>query len=437
MKELTNFITQRTRLSHQIKKLRLLQGIYSPGALQWLATAVDPVDVPEAEHVPLLLPSGLAPHKATPPLSVPGLAAAEVRLRDGQCTGSLDQICHNLTVKRRLQTYRARNSRHQHQNTRACGIVDSQQEKINLAAGTYWQARAVHIALSHVAGASSWQALEKADLRLMEDEEEAKRRAQHAMKGKRKEAAQENENGEVRGVPGMGEKSRLISWIWHSAGGEGGHMGEEIHGGLKVKWCKAYARVKRWWEEVALLQEEMVHCLLSLEWQASAWDARAKPLHYTSTIPYGDTHRKGAIVFAARQASGRWKLASRFRWLWCSLIDRAEGPDAAGSSESSRAEEELAFDGDNGDPAEDDSDDDEHIERASPSKELTQQAVNELEPREGEEGYEDGVNGEDHEEDTDDEGEESMSGAEVLARRAAMDELLTIQTTSLDLYEGI
>jgi hypothetical protein len=32
------------------------------------------------------------------------------------------------------------------------------------------------------------------------------RRRHCAMKGKRKEAQQVNENGEVRGVPGMGEK---------------------------------------------------------------------------------------------------------------------------------------------------------------------------------------------------------------------------------------
>ncbi|KAF8143039.1 hypothetical protein K438DRAFT_1520754, partial [Mycena galopus ATCC 62051] len=174
-KELTDFITRRTRLSRQIKKLRLLQHRYSPGALQRLATMADPVDVPEAERVPLLLPSGLSPREAMPPFSVAGLAAAEARLRDRQCSSSIDQIRHNLTVKKRLQTYRTINSRHQHQNTRSRGLVDSQQEKIDLAAGAYRQARAARIALSHVAGASSWRALEKADLRLMEDEEEAKR----------------------------------------------------------------------------------------------------------------------------------------------------------------------------------------------------------------------------------------------------------------------
>jgi hypothetical protein len=98
------------------------------------------------------------------------------------------------------------------------------------------------------------------------------------MKGKRKEAAQENENGEVRGVPGMGEKNCLVSWIWLSAGSSRGVVEQEMHNCVRVKWCKAYARVKRWKEEVLLLQEEMVRCLRTLEWQAGGIVARQPPI---------------------------------------------------------------------------------------------------------------------------------------------------------------
>jgi hypothetical protein len=55
----------------------------------------------------------------------------------------------------------------------------------------------VTLALAHATGNASWRALEKADLQLLEDEEEAKRKKQRAMKGKRKEAAQVNEEGEI------------------------------------------------------------------------------------------------------------------------------------------------------------------------------------------------------------------------------------------------
>jgi hypothetical protein len=238
-----------------------MQRVYSPGALQRLATTADLVEPAESERAPLFLPSSLLPVQAAPPLSVSGLTVAEARLRDRQCSESLEAIHHGLTVKKRLQTYKALNSHRQHQNTHSRTLVDGQQQKIDLAASRYWQARAARLALVHVAGECSWRALKKADLRLPEDEEEAKRRRQRAMKGKRKEAAQVNENGEVRGVPGMGEKNHLISWIWYGAGNTEGAVGEVMHDSVQVEWSKAYTRVKRWHEETRLLQEEMVRCL--------------------------------------------------------------------------------------------------------------------------------------------------------------------------------
>ncbi|KAJ7873817.1 hypothetical protein B0H14DRAFT_2215648, partial [Mycena olivaceomarginata] len=317
-KNLTDFVTRRTRIARQVKKLRLMQRRYSPGALQRLATAGDDVEAVEAERMPLLLPSGLSAAGSLPPLSVPELAAAEARLRDAQCAGSLDLIRHGLGVKRRLQTYKTLHSRRQHQTTRSRSLVDLQQRKIEVAAATYRQARLARLALTHVAGSASWRPLEKADLRMLEDEEEAKKRKQRAMKGKRKEAAQENEQGEVRGVPGMGEKNRLISWIWQGAGYTGGVLGQELQDGVRVEWCKAYARVKRWREEVLLLQEEMNRCLRTLEWQAGVWDQRATREHYCGRIVYAEAHLQGAMALAARQAAMRRKLASRFHQLWWS-----------------------------------------------------------------------------------------------------------------------
>jgi hypothetical protein len=76
---------------------------------------------------------------------VPGLALAEARLRDGQCSESLEAIHHSLTVKKRLQTYKTLNSRRQHQNTRSRTLVDGQQQKIDLAARTYRQAHTVQL----------------------------------------------------------------------------------------------------------------------------------------------------------------------------------------------------------------------------------------------------------------------------------------------------
>ncbi|KAJ7334619.1 hypothetical protein DFH08DRAFT_625815, partial [Mycena albidolilacea] len=115
---------------------------------------------------------------------------------------------------------------------------------------------------------------------------------------------------------GMGEKNRLVSWIWLSAGSSGGVVEQEIHACVRAEWCKAYARVKRWREEVLLLQEEMVRCLRTLEWQAGTWDRRAAAAHYSGKIAYEPVHLQGAMAFAAKQAAVRQKLAARFRQLW-------------------------------------------------------------------------------------------------------------------------
>ncbi|KAJ7301884.1 hypothetical protein DFH08DRAFT_978318 [Mycena albidolilacea] len=136
------------------------------------------------------------------------------------------------------------------------------------------------------------------------------------MKGKRKEAAQENENGEVRGVPGMGEKNRLVSWIWLSTGSSGGMVELEMHDCVRAEWCKVYTRVKRWREEVLFLQEKMVRCLRMLQWQAGVWDCRATAAHYNGKIVYGPVHLQGAMALAAKQAAGqtRENRPSRLGW---------------------------------------------------------------------------------------------------------------------------
>ncbi|KAJ7053248.1 hypothetical protein C8F01DRAFT_926764, partial [Mycena amicta] len=44
---------------------------------------------------------------------------------------------------------------------------------------------------------------------------------------------------------------------------------------LRIEWCKAYARVRRWREEVRILQEEWRRFPISLAHEASTWDKRA------------------------------------------------------------------------------------------------------------------------------------------------------------------
>ncbi|KAJ7354323.1 hypothetical protein DFH08DRAFT_955717 [Mycena albidolilacea] len=374
LKELTDFVTRCTRISRQIRRLRLLQRVYSPGALQHLVTAEDPVEPAESEWAPLLLPSGLSPAQVALPFE------------------SLEAIRHGLIVKRRLQMYKTLNSHRQHQNTHSRTLVDGQQQKIDLAARKYRQARAACLALAPAAGECSWHALEKSDLRLPEDEEEAKKRRQRAMKGKQKEAAQVNENGEVRGVPGMGEKNCLVS----CAGSTEGAVGDVMHDSMRMEFSKAYARVKCWREETRLLQEEMAQCLLTLEWQAAQWD-----------LP--------------RQATVRRKLAHCFRQMWWRLSERVAQPQRGNSAQSSGEEE---WDDDEEGP---------DAEAVGPGNSEEHGMGGEDVDGEGEGGNVDLRESSVRAVEEEEEGEaEDAEG-----HRARMDKLLAIQTTSLQQYDEL
>ncbi|THU78441.1 hypothetical protein K435DRAFT_586583, partial [Dendrothele bispora CBS 962.96] len=69
-------------------------------------------------------------------------------------------------------------------------------------------------------------------------------------------------------------------------------------------------RVKRWREEVLLLQEEMRRCLVTLEWQACQWVERAR------IDTFEGERLEGASAYAHEQAAIRRSIAARFQKLW-------------------------------------------------------------------------------------------------------------------------
>ncbi|KAJ7903738.1 hypothetical protein B0H14DRAFT_2554983 [Mycena olivaceomarginata] len=149
----------------------------------------------------------------------------------------------------------------------------------------------------------------------------------------------------------------------------------------------------------------------TLEWQAGTWDRRAAAAHYSDKIVYEPVHLQGAMVFAAKQAAVRRKLAARFRQLWQHLTDRISGPDKAASSQSSGIDEDGIAGG--GEETDD---------------EYGHQSASEEEPVAG--GSGDVPVARDKEEDEEDEEEDGEGRADRDAdtdvRRAEMDELLAM-----------
>ncbi|KAK7457778.1 hypothetical protein VKT23_010117 [Stygiomarasmius scandens] len=108
---------------------------------------------------------------------------------------------------------------------------------------------------------------------------------------------------------------------------------------IRVEWCKAYARAKRWEEEVILVKEEMRRCLVTLEHNAQVWDGRREfqgPLAtgksewkdnwsflklYSGPFRSGTDlhHAEGVEAYARSQAWLYRGLAARFRRLWAGV----------------------------------------------------------------------------------------------------------------------
>ncbi|KAJ7785629.1 hypothetical protein B0H16DRAFT_1707886 [Mycena metata] len=103
-----------------------------------------------------------------------------------------------------------------------------------------------------------------------------------------------------------GENTREVSWIWRGTGTEGSDA--ELRDAVRIEWSKVYARVRRWREEMRLLEEEAQHLPISLEFEATEWEGRVRMVR-VRTVVYKDT--EGAIAYRIKQAAMYREIAAR------------------------------------------------------------------------------------------------------------------------------
>ncbi|KAJ7018738.1 hypothetical protein C8F04DRAFT_976786 [Mycena alexandri] len=319
-------VAMRRKLTRGITRFRKLQATYMPGALQFLARR--PADAEETpERTPLVLPSALSPEERKKGCMA-GVEYTEAVARDGQCGAALLRLRHQLHIKSRFITYKKNNSRHQHVNTRSRTLVARNESKIRLHSEKYqtaWGAiRALNGGDESTVG---WRKLHQRDIRLMEDAEDLRKRNERRKKEDARRRARERQliaEGEVIEVAPEDEEGwedddggdyvagastenrRVLSWIWMVAGTTESDV--EIAEALRIEWAKAYARSRRWKEEVRLLQEEYRRMLLSFEHEAQRWEARV------CAIPVGEVeegYAQGAIAYALKQAAMYREIAAR------------------------------------------------------------------------------------------------------------------------------
>jgi hypothetical protein len=69
---------------------------------------------------------------------------------------------------------------------------------------------------------------------------------------------------------------------------------------LRIEWAKAYARSRRWDEEVQLLREEFRRVPITLEWQAKMWERRASEVDVGTGV-LEQAYAEGMVAYALKQ----------------------------------------------------------------------------------------------------------------------------------------
>ncbi|KAJ7123325.1 hypothetical protein C8R46DRAFT_1238052 [Mycena filopes] len=264
---------RRVAFKVKLAKFRKLQEVFTPGAIRTLRVdhAADLSETPEVG-------------------CLGGVVALEIRLRENQCHNALVQLRAHLHTKHHLIGFRNTQITGQVKATKARTLIAQVGERAQACSDKYTQACG---ALTRLAGADfapHFKVLKAADIALDGEEEtsETAARKRLAMAGAGKGARL------PRHVAGTSKK--VLSWIWTAAGALDDDE-KALHESLRVEWCRAKARKRRWEEEVLILREEMRRVLRYLEWQAAWWIARAAP-RSTVAAPL----QAGLEAYARRQA---------------------------------------------------------------------------------------------------------------------------------------
>lgn len=290
-----SFIERRRALSKNIASLHASQRHYMPGT-NHLIDALDPVRLADhPENVTVWLPSTLPPTTRNTQCAA-GLPELEYRLRYAQAVDAL----HDVRRFRRL--FRAVTIKLQAhisgtQTTRKRGIFDRVSVKLARAVSRY---RAAWRAINALAPKEEFGVWKKFLLKL--------------------------EDCDIRGPgpePSEPSKSRFIqSWIWTTAPQASASIDDpDLHAALRVEWCKAQERAKRYEEEIELVVEEMRRTLATFTWNADEWERRAASVSVVgSTID--ETTALGIVAYAYKQANIQRRMVKVFIDDWYDALDQ-------------------------------------------------------------------------------------------------------------------
>ncbi|KAJ7855815.1 hypothetical protein B0H13DRAFT_2357656 [Mycena leptocephala] len=312
-----DFLKRRTAISKRIRAFHKLQRTYMPNVRKFLTasqrTLWDSEADREAEAIRLFLPSDIADQTKRIKACAEGLPEVEGRLREGEAHAALETLRKGLRVRTMTNRYRVRNATGQRALTRGQGVLRQNNVRIHKAKLRYQYARN---ALSRVRGNGEWErvlrVLEDSDVRALNeraltDEEKAQRGAVHDLRDV------EEGGMAMYGVVALRESRRTLSWIWYTAK-TGEPTEEELVEALRVEWCKAYARMRRWHEDVVLVEEEMGRTIQYSYWEAGEWLQRSVARENQVDPVLGEGLKAYTLEQAHREAKTCNALKSRWAY---------------------------------------------------------------------------------------------------------------------------
>ncbi|KAK7026660.1 hypothetical protein VNI00_015533 [Paramarasmius palmivorus] len=278
----TDLLECRAKLEQMIYRFRQVQHVYMPAISELLdkSRSGELVEV-EAEH--LLLPSEL-PEEMRKGSALEKWVKMEMEYRRGQCQSSLDSIRTRLFLRSRLLTDRSIHKRHQSGAKEARVSLGNNDNRMEELKAKY---RAAYDALLALRRGDS-------DIRALDEEDT------HAVRNVRKALGAERMRRLTDSLVKAGESHQVLSWIWVDWDVSGDPSGvKEV---IRVQWSKAWARKRRWDEELHLVEEEMRRTVVTLQYEAEEWRSRI--------VETGDSAvDEGMSAYAERQAS--WKAPVR------------------------------------------------------------------------------------------------------------------------------
>ncbi|KAJ7165438.1 hypothetical protein C8R43DRAFT_878439, partial [Mycena crocata] len=316
-----DFLKRRTAITRRIRAFRKLQRTYMPNVRRFLTQSQralwDSEADRDAEAVRLFLPSDIGDKKQRAKGCAQGLADCEAQLREAEAREALVKLREGLSIRTMTNRFRRRNFTGQRALTRGQGILRQLNMRIHKAKLRYRYARnALYRLRDHGPWEQEFKVLEEKDVRALNEralteEETAQRQAVHDL-------ADVEEGGFARyGVVALGESRQTLSWIWYS-GCKEKPTEKELIEALRVEWCKAYARMRRWHEDVVLTEEEMRRTLEYGHWAAAAWLGREE----LRDGAVDAVLKEGLVAYAQEQAHREVETVADLEIKWAAIREK-------------------------------------------------------------------------------------------------------------------